>query len=105
MPNRVPPAPWNVSIRVWLGAIIATADAAAGASVDPFVAGRGGADTTATPHVGVFARGAAGGGSGGLISAGRAAAGVAARGVSARAGTGTSARATVGPGAGGAGGR
>jgi len=48
-----------VSIRVWLGAIIASADAAVGAGVDPFVAGRGGADATATPHVGVFARGAA----------------------------------------------
>jgi len=44
MPKSVPPEPWNVSFRRWLGAVIANADAAVADGADPFVTGRGGAD-------------------------------------------------------------
>src|SRR2546426_12375395 len=70
MPKSVPPEPWNVSFRRWLGAVIADAEAAVADGADPFVTGRGGADAMATAPAGAAAGGAsaratAGGGRGG----------------------------------------
>src|SRR2546422_11426959 len=58
MPKSVPPEPWNVSFRRWLGAVIADADAAVADGTDPFVTGRGGADAMATAPAGAAAGGA-----------------------------------------------
>src|SRR2546422_9868427 len=58
MPKSVPPEPWNVSFRRWLGAVIADADAAVADGTAPFVTGRGGADAMATAPAGAAAGGA-----------------------------------------------
>src|SRR2546427_143164 len=71
MPKSVPPEPWNVSFRRWLGAVIADADAAVADGTDPFVTGRGGADAMTTAPAsaaagGASARATAGGFDGGV---------------------------------------
>src|SRR6266542_6280750 len=58
MPKSVPPEPWNVSFRRWLGVVIADADAGVAAGADPFVTGRGGTDVMATAQAGTVAGGA-----------------------------------------------
>src|SRR5881628_8002 len=58
MPKSVPPEPWNVSFRRWLGAVIADADAAVADGADPFVTGRRGADAIATAPASAVAGGA-----------------------------------------------
>src|SRR2546425_10411145 len=58
MPKSVPPEPWNVSFRRWVGAVIADAEAAVADGADPFVTGRGGADAMATAPAGAAAGGA-----------------------------------------------
>src|SRR2546427_12943248 len=82
MPKSVPPEPWNVSFRRWLGAVIADADAAVADGTDPFVTGRGGADAMTTAPASAAAGGASarataggvdGGGGGRRIFAGGAA--------------------------------
>src|SRR5881296_2342480 len=57
MPKSVPPEPWNVSFRRWLGAVIADADAAVADGADPFVTGRRGADAMATAPASAVAGG------------------------------------------------
>src|SRR6266849_9660900 len=52
MPKSVPPEPWNVSFRRWLGAVIADADAAVADGTDPFVTGRGGGRCVRPSHGG-----------------------------------------------------
>src|SRR5437867_12932529 len=58
MPKSVPPGPWNVSFRRWLGAVIADADAAVADGADPFVTGSRGAYAKATAPASAVAGGA-----------------------------------------------